>query len=106
LKRFASIYREKTSIFGFKLRGRRPLVVDSVDPSSPVQLANIYPGDVILSVNGINVENTSHRGLIDILKSSGPITVLEVSSGLSLVVLAMAEQTKFFLQGYSKKRIQ
>jgi hypothetical protein len=74
-------------MFGFVLRGRKPLVVDAVDVGSPAQLANIYPNDVIISVDGLNVEYTPHRHLIEILKLSGPITTLEVRINFDILSL-------------------
>ena len=41
--------------FGLSLSGNAPVVVRSVDPRGPADMAGIRPGDTIFAVNGLNV---------------------------------------------------
>lgn len=43
--------------------------VDSIDVDSPAAKSGLREGDVILSINGVDVERADHRTLIDYIKS-------------------------------------
>jgi C-terminal processing protease CtpA/Prc len=79
IKRKIIVIRENNEKFGFILRGEKPVVVETIDKDSPCKFANIFPNDVIISVDGIDVEDKSHRFLVELLKTSGKRTVFEVN---------------------------
>ena len=41
--------------FGFVIKGNNPVSVETVDPGGPTDKAGIKPGDVLLTLNGIDV---------------------------------------------------
>ena len=61
------------------MRGQRPIVIESIDKDSPCEFANMFPNDIILSVDGVDMEDKSHHFLVELLKTSGKQTVFEVS---------------------------
>lgn len=77
-KRRVLVKRNSNESFGFKLRGHKPVSVEHVDLNSPAHIAGIYPNDVILSVNDMDVENKTHHYLYDLLQTVGASTVIEV----------------------------
>ena len=72
------VKRGKNESFGFKLKGGKPVIVDSVDPNSSADLSGIYANDVILSVNDLDVEDKSQRFLIEYLQNAGINPIIEV----------------------------
>ncbi|XP_042308818.1 PDZ and LIM domain protein 4 isoform X2 [Sceloporus undulatus] len=52
------------SPWGFRLVGGKdfsaPLTISRINPGSKAALANLYPGDVILAINGESTENMTH----------------------------------------------
>jgi hypothetical protein len=70
--------RDKGQSYGFVLRGSKPTVVDTVEPGSPADLAGIHVNDAILAINDIDVEQKSHKYLVEFLESAGTTPVLDV----------------------------
>ena len=65
-------------MFGFTLSGQKPIMVEAVDKNSPCEFANIYPNDVILSVDGISLDDKSHAFLAELLRTTGNQTNFEM----------------------------
>ncbi|OCT87788.1 PDZ and LIM domain protein 4 [Xenopus laevis] len=61
---FMSVTLNGPSPWGFRLVGGRdyntPLTISKINPGSKAELSNLYPGDVILEINGENTENMNH----------------------------------------------
>jgi C-terminal processing protease CtpA/Prc len=72
------VYRKNGEMFGFTLSGQKPITVEAVDKNSPCDFANIYPNDVILSVDGISLDDKSQAFLSELLKTSGNQTNFEI----------------------------
>lgn len=83
------VKRGKNENFGFKLKGGKPVIVDSVDPNSPAELSGIYPNDVILSVNDMDAEDKSQRFLVEYLQNVGINPILEVCFFLFFVIFLL-----------------
>lgn len=64
--------------YGFALKGSKPVIVDSVNQTSIASAAGLMPNDVILSINGVNVEDKTHRQLVELLSLAETSSVLEV----------------------------
>ncbi|KAF8570552.1 hypothetical protein P879_03527 [Paragonimus westermani] len=70
--------------YGFALKNEHPCEVDLVMPNSVADLANVRCGDVLLSINGVSVINSSHDQISSHIWSSGsPVEFefLESNSG-------------------------
>lgn len=52
--------------FGLRVHGARPVVVASVEPESPALSSGLEVGDMLISVNGVNVLESPHSEVIRI----------------------------------------
>ncbi|ESO06538.1 hypothetical protein HELRODRAFT_160718 [Helobdella robusta] len=57
--------------FGMLLRGNGPVKIESVLDGGAAEKAGLRPGDTIISLNGIDVKNSSHDHVIKMLQSAG-----------------------------------
>lgn len=58
--------------YGFNLHAdkqRRLQYVGAVDPGSPAEAAGLRANDTIVEVNGVNVEGTNHRDIVERIKA-------------------------------------
>ncbi|KAH6940784.1 hypothetical protein HPB50_006551 [Hyalomma asiaticum] len=58
--------------YGFNLHAdkqRKLQYVGAVDPGSPAETAGLRANDTIVEVNGVNVEGTNHRDIVERIKS-------------------------------------
>ncbi|XP_072548209.1 Na(+)/H(+) exchange regulatory cofactor NHE-RF3 [Salminus brasiliensis] len=72
--------------YGFLLRqeklssGRIAHLMREVDPHSPAELAGMEDGDLLLAVNGEQVENTEHEDIVNRIRQSGQQVTLTTIS--------------------------
>ncbi|XP_028932943.1 PDZ and LIM domain protein 3 isoform X2 [Ornithorhynchus anatinus] len=71
--------------WGFRLSGgvdfNQPLVITRVSPGSKASAAHLYPGDVILAIDGFGTETMTHADAQDRIKAAAHQLCLKIDRG-------------------------
>merc|ERR1712113_738643 len=57
--------------YGFFLQDQDGHYLNQISPSEPPDLAGVKDNDIIVEINGTNVESTSHAHVVDLIRESG-----------------------------------
>ncbi|MEE6460791.1 hypothetical protein FKM82_001103 [Ascaphus truei] len=68
--------------WGFRLTGgidfKQPLIISRITPGSKSSMANLYPGDMILAIDGYNTDNMTHDEAQDRIKAAADQLCLKI----------------------------
>ncbi|NXR35716.1 CYTIP protein, partial [Zosterops hypoxanthus] len=64
-----------------------------IQEESPAHLSGLQAGDILSSINGVNIEGFGHKQIVDLIKSSGNYLRLETVNG-ALFLRKMELETK------------
>ncbi|KAM4897405.1 cytohesin-interacting protein isoform 2-T2 [Sylvia borin] len=103
-RHFVAILKEDRETFGFEIQTIRfphqndfslevCTCVCRIQEESPAHLSGLQTGDILSSINGVNIEGFGHKQIVDLIKSSGNYLRLETVNG-ALFLRKMELETK------------
>ncbi|RLV90842.1 hypothetical protein DV515_00014299 [Chloebia gouldiae] len=103
-RHLVAILKEDKEMFGFEIQTIRfphhndfslevCTCVCRIQEESPAHLSGLQTGDILSSINGMNIEGFGHKQIVDLIKSSGNYLRLETVNG-ALLLKKMELETK------------
>ncbi|XP_012276921.1 rho guanine nucleotide exchange factor 11 [Orussus abietinus] len=86
-----------------KVSGDNPVYVQSVKEGGPAERAGLHAGDKIIKVNGVNVVQSTHKEVVELIKSSTQVVLTvqqkPVAAGLQVGLTGQQHQRPASLSG-------
>lgn len=79
--------------YGMKISGDNPVFVQSVKPNGAAERSGLHSGDKIINVNGINVINSTHTEVVELIKCKF-LYIFYVCQNLYIICIILTASTQ------------